>query len=236
MLSIGNMSREDTLPERLRKAHAARTEAEQAVNDVEASLRAVKVDGDDPDTARALRAAIEERQRLQQELAKRRDAFDLASALVDDLEQLLYDRTVTARQREAVEVLGKQAETEALLRTLAGRLKELDQERQEVEDRLRATRAVVPQLTSRLSDLQRGGLVASQIGFTGTSRDEVPRKHPMRVGEWQRLWDGAHVVLGLNAVDCTVNRDTGRIVRFAELREVPGFELVETADYFEVVR
>ena len=235
-LSIFSATREETIAARLTKALAARETAAQAVREVDAALQAVHVDPETDDPETAMRHALDERQRLQRQRAERLEALELATALVDNLEQVAFQAHMQQRQREAVQVLQLQADCETKMELAAARLKAIDLERVHLDEQLRESRTQLNGLVSRLRDLQRGGVVRQLVSFTVRTRDEVPARHPMRVSEWCRLWDGAHVALGLNALDVMVDRTTGRIVGFAPSMEVPGFEVVDRGDYCEVVR
>lgn len=174
-----------------------------------------------------LDAEIAARQARRRALAAAQERLDLAVEALNAVEDVAHGALLRQRQQQATEALRRQSDAAETLEMISQRLKALDEERSQLLKREQATKMQLTREITVVRELQRlSGLVLRQIGFTHTTRDEVPAKYPMRLSEWQRLWDGVHVHLRMNGCSVTTDMATGRIVRLEDLNAavVPGFE------------
>jgi len=150
-------------------------------------------------------------------------AVDAAEARLSALERAAHQHLLQRRRDEQTRLTRLVEEAGALQKALTVREEELQRELKEIRERRRIVIGQIDDYTRQAGVFGETGVRRREAALNnGLTRDRVPGDIPIRLSEWQRLFDGARAA-GAIFVEFNVNIDTGLVVGLVRPNTLPGF-------------
>jgi hypothetical protein len=150
-------------------------------------------------------------------------AVHAADARLHAIERAAHQLLLQHRRAAALQAQEEARAAEERKHELRAREAVLQQELKDLAEHLRRAGHEISRAVAVAAEQGRRGRVRKDVSLTsGATRDAVPRTWPIRLSEWQRLWDGARAV-GADYVEITLDLDSGLATDLVRPNELPGF-------------